>query len=275
MNLFGYFVVLTQFVGNRVMAFDLSSFFPKQIHKKGHVTREHLQAARLCQLVYDDDYLHKSERFVDVPSTDVQCSMSVDDGKLYIAFRGSDDKTDWSHNFNMNLVDYPAKSKTQLHAGFLVQWLSVREEVKSKVSEMLELNKGIETVVFTGHSAGSPPACLCAKELGLGLDVEVRVITFGSPRFSNKAFKEEFEKTQKCTRFVLDRDLVTRFPINFYNGYTHVGSPLQLRGGHVLQRDTTNFETFQWFLLGIPNLDFGVRDHLISNYVEKLEGFFN
>lgn len=270
MNLFN---IINAIILTRVIAFDFSTYFTSiKPHKNnGALTKEHLDAARLCQLVYDDDYLHKSERFVDVPSTDVQCSMSVDDRKLYVVFRGSDDKTDWSHNFNMDLVQYPAKSKNQLHAGFLEQWLSVREEVNKKVKDMLELNKGIETVVFTGHSAGSPPACLCAEEFDL--ETEVRVITFGSPRFSNEAFKAEFEKTQKCTRIVLDRDLVTRFPINFYNGYAHVGTPLQLRDGHVLQRDTTNFETFQWFLLGIPRLDVGVRDHLIENYVEKLESY--
>lgn len=240
------------------------------------ITREHLDAARLCHFVYDDEYLHKSERFVDSPSTDVQCSMSVDDGTLYVVFRGSDDNTDWSHNLNMNLVEYPAKSKNKIHAGFLVQWLSVKDEVSNKVSDMIESSKRqgkhIAKVVFTGHSAGSPPACLCAKELELGINADVQVITFGSPRFSNQAFKKEFDTAQKCTRVVLDRDLVTRFPI-FYRGYTHVGSPLTLRDGHVIQRETTNFEAFQWLLLGIPRLDFGVLDHLISNYVEKLESF--
>lgn len=277
MNLFGWSNIFNVVILTRASAFD---FFSRYLLNAGitlhkdTLTREHLHAARLCKLVYDDDYLHKSERFVDVPSTDVQCSMSVDDHKLYVVFRGSDDKTDWFHNFNMNLVEYPAKSKIQLHAGFVVQWLSVREEVKKKVKDMLQSNKGIETVIFTGHSAGSPPACLCAKEFD-SKEVDVRVITFGSPRFSNEAFKAEFETTQKCTRIVLDRDLVTRFPINFYNGYAHVGSPLQLRDGHVLQRDTTNFETFKWLLLGIPNLDFGVLDHRIENYVEKIGSFLS
>lgn len=277
----------------RGMAFDfschVSSYFnpnPNKLNEKSvikntcPVTQEHLHAARLCHLVYDDEYLYNSERFVDSPSTDVQCSMSVDDCKLYVVFRGSDDSTDWSHNFDMNLVSYPSKSNKQVHTGFLVQWLSVREEVTTKIAEMIDLSHEsgtpIQTVVFTGHSAGSPPACLCALE---SLEnIEVRVVTFGSPRFSNQAFKDYFEALpgiQKCTRFVLDRDLVTRFPINFFNGYRHVGSPLQLRDGRILERDTTNFETFQWFVLGLPRFDFGVRDHDISNYVKKIESCVN
>lgn len=277
----------------RGMAFDfschVSSYFNpnpnKPIKNTCPVTQEHLHAARLCHLVYDDEYLHKSERFVDSPSTDVQCSMSVDDldaSKLYVVFRGSDDSTDWSHNFDMNLVPYPSKSRKQLHAGFLVQWLSVREEVHSKVAEMIQLGNEsgspIQSIVFTGHSAGSPPACLCALEIEALENIEARVVTFGSPRFSNEAFKDSFEASlgiQKCTRFVLDRDLVTRFPLNFSNGYRHVGSPLQLRDGHILERDTTNFETFRWFVLGLPRFDFGVRDHDISNYVEKIENCVN
>lgn len=270
----------------RVMAFDFSSYISQKLTSlkptshtgdKCPVTPEHLEAARLCHLVYDDEYLHKSERFVDSPSTDVQCSMSVDKHILYVVFRGSDDRTDWSHNFNMNLVEYPPNSRNQIHAGFLVQWLSVKEDVNKKVSDMIEISNGrgkpIKTIVFAGHSAGSPPACLCAKELELD-SVEVRVITFGSPRFSNQAFKTEFETSKQCTRIVLDRDLVTRFPINFYNGYAHVGKPLQLMEGNiVLQRETTNFETFKWFLFGIPDFDFGVRDHDIRKYCEEIESY--
>ena len=265
-------------------------FTPKESIIQSHIEtclikQEHLDTARLCHLVYDDEYLRNSERFVDSPSTDVQCSMSVDENKLYVVFRGSDDSTDWAHNFNMGLVSYPSKSSHKVHAGFLVQWISVREEVKKKVAQMIESSsvkgKPIETIVFTGHSAGSPPACLCALEMlnenfEKFENFEIRVVTFGSPRFSNQAFKDSFEDSfgiQNCTRFVLDRDLITRLPINFSNGYTHVGSPLQLRDGHIVQRDTTNFETFQWFLLGVPRLDFGIKDHNISNYVDKIKSF--
>lgn len=237
------------------------------------MTKEHLQAARLCHKVYDDDYLHASERFVDSESTNVQCSMCFEENKLFVVFRGSDDMVDWFHNFNMDLVKYPENSKAEFHAGFLVQWLSVKEEVKKKVAEMIELKEGtVDAIVFAGHSAGSPPACLCAKELSNAGNIDVRVVTFGSPRFSNHVFKEDFEKKKiPCTRIVLDRDLITRFPFSFSGVYAHVGKPLQLREDHVLERETSVMETLYWLLLGIPRIDLGVRDHDVENYVSEIE----
>ena len=273
-----------------VIAFDFSYLSLPTIRSsqtnqeyKCPMTQEHLDAARLCHKVYDDEFLHQSERFVDAPTTDVQCSMSVpsdQQNKLYVVFRGSDDFNDWFHNLKMDLVKYPnefSNPGSQCHTGFLIQWLSVKQEIQEKIGEMIEL-RPIDTIVLTGHSAGSPAACLCALELGQSLDlknIDVQVITFGSPRFSNQFFKDDFEaqKHLKCTRIVLDRDLVTRFPTTLYSEYKHVGKPLQLRGQqqHVLQRDTTNFEAFIHFLLGILSLDVGVSDHLIENYVEEIE----
>lgn len=236
------------------------------------MTEEHLQAARLCHKVYDDDYLHSSERFVDSEYTNVQCSMSFEDNKLFVVFRGSDDMVDWFHNFNMDLVKYPENSEAEFHAGFLVQWLSVKDEVKQKIAEMIEL-KAVDAIVFAGHSAGSPPACLCAKEVSNTCNTDVRVVTFGSPRFSNHVFKEDFEKSNKipCTRIVLDRDLITRFPFSFSGVYAHVGKPLQLRDDHVLERETSAMETIYWWLLGMPRIDLGVRDHDVENYVSEIE----
>lgn len=235
---------------------------------------EHLEAARLCHKVYDDEYLHNSEKYVDSPETDVQCSLSVFNNTLYVVFRGSDDLTDWYHNMNADLVKYPAKSESKVHAGFLVQWMSVKQEILQKIHEMIESRKEndpIQSILFAGHSAGSPPSCLCAKELDV--DIDTRVITFGSPRFSNQYFKNDFKP--RCTRIVLDRDVVTRFPTSFRDEYVHIGDPLQMRENKVVQRDTTKFEAFSWFLFGIPRADFGVKDHYIQNYVRAIEKFLS
>lgn len=282
-HLFFYFpsIILDMNFLYSLLAFNLPSYFSgaRQMscteggaEHKCPITPEHLEAARLCHKVYDDEYLHSSEKYVDSPETDVQCSLSVSKNILYVVFRGSDDLTDWYHNMNADLVRYPAKSETKVHAGFLVQWMSVRHEILKKITEMIETRKEkdpIETIVLTGHSAGSPPSCLCAKELKV--DIDTRVITFGSPRFSNNYFKNEFKA--KCTRIVLDRDVVTRFPTSLGEEYVHVGDPLQLREDEVVQRDTTKFEAFRWFLLGVPRADFGVKDHYIQNYVQAIEKF--
>ena len=260
-----------------IMAFDFSTLLPWDSGLRHHkavcpMTKEHLQAARLCHKVYDDDYLHAAERFVDSESTNVQCAMTFEDHKLFVVFRGTDDMVDWYHNFQANLVKYPANSESEFHAGFLVQWLSVKQEVENKIVEMIQSRRdAVDAIVLTGHSAGCPSACLCAIELANVNNIDVRVVTFGSPRFANDVFKEDFEENKKisCSRIVLDRDLVTRFPVSYT--YAHVGKPLQLRGDHVLERDTSVLETIQWCLLGIPRMDLGFRDHDVQNYVKEIE----
>ncbi len=288
----------------QVMAFDFRGFFsnkvdtvhqgiraitypqhPQHPQYQCPITKEHLEAARLCHKVYDDEFLHASESFVDSPSTDVQCSMTIVESKLYVVFRGSDDFTDWFHNLKMGLINYPANSKKQFHTGFLIQWLSVKDEVQKKINDIIDnrltINNPIDTVVLTGHSAGCPPACLCALELEKYItdnkNFQVRVITFGSPRFSNHIFKQDFEAKDylSCTRIVHDRDLVTRFPTSLYSEYEHVGKPIQLRGDHVLQEETSNFEAFRRFIFGILTLTFGVEDHNVDKYVEEIQSLLD
>lgn len=139
------------------------------------------------------------------------------------------------------------------------------EEIR-QVAEMQE-------VVFTGHSAGAAQGTIACSDLcdycregELGLEL----VTFGSPRVGNGEFKKDIEsKIEKCTRIVLDRDVVTQAPLSFL-GYEHVGKTIQMRDDIILEKEPTWLESLHWVLIGMPDVDLGARDHMPWSYVEEI-----
>lgn len=239
------------------------------------IKKEHLVAAKLCKSIYDDVFLRSCEEFVEHPETDVQCGIMVSESTMFVCFRGSDDIIDWKQNFQFHMTTYPHGSDRKYHTGFLTQWLSVKHDVITKISTMLETHRiDIDTVVFTGHSAGSQ-VTLAALDLENMLrnihGLELKVITFGSPRLCNSKFEKHFESHIECTRYVNDRDIITRFPISSWGGYRHLGNAIQMRNKSILTRDTSVFEAVILFMRGIPKIDIGVKDHDISEYVKNIE----
>lgn len=232
-----------------------------------------LKCAKLCEKVYDDEYLHSCEHFVESKDTDCQASITRAGNTLFIAFRGSDSSTDWRINFKSSLVPYPSDSDRKVHAGFLIQWLSVKEQLLLKLQFILSQDKDIGKIVFCGHSAGAV-CCLAAADFLDSVQgntlVECEVVTFGSPRICNVEYRRHFEQRLRCTRVVLDRDVITRLPLPVM-GYEHVGDPWQLRDNGIIRRDTNFLETIWWMLLGLPEADLGVRDHMIDKYVKAIE----
>lgn len=240
------------------------------------LTGQHQTAARLCRDVYDDTYLHAQEAYANHPPTDFQCCMQVEGDVLFVAVRGTEKKQDWKNNVKCSLIEYPLNSKRKVHVGYLLEWLSVQDEVMFKIDEMIDKHKdNINKVTFCGHSAGTVAvlAALHFTERGKidkSKSMQSDAITFGSPRLGNKHFKEYFEQNVPCTRIVLDRDVVTRVP--FWGGYKHVGQPIQIRDKNVLHRDTSSFEASLWLARGVvTNHEVGVSDHSIARYCAHID----
>jgi len=229
-----------------------------------------LECAKLCEKVYDDEFF-KNSNHVENKDSDCQVVIKQSGSTIIVCFRGSDSLQDWKMNFRQLLVSYPAKTDKKVHAGFLVQWLSVKDELFSKLEEIMD-NKYIDEIVFSGHSAGTV-CCLAASDFekqNKNEKLNIEAVTFGSPRICNKEFKNDFASRIKCTRIVLDRDIITRLPFRFL-GYRHLGTPYQLRENKVINRETSAIETVYWMLLGAVKLDIGVRDHFMDNYVKVIE----
>lgn len=235
--------------------------------------RIHERLAKHSQDVYTTDFL-EMHRHINNQDTGVQCVFFVEDHHLIVCFRGSDSLlTDWRMNFHMSQSEYPVGSGCYVHSGFLVQWVSVEQEFKKIMEEILEDKKEVTSVVFCGHSAGSAQCLIAAystRELLKKFDMSSRAVTFGAPRVGNDKFKQELESSMECERIVLDRDVITRVPVF---GYQHVGKPFQIRDDGVLERDTSNLEQIHWMLLGARHADVGIKDHFVWNYYAAIRRY--
>lgn len=266
-----------EFISKQEKIYSTTSTHMKTVKVNKPITPEHLEAAKLCKSVYDDTFLRSCEEFIDHPETDVQVGMLVERSTLIVCFRGSDNIIDWKKNFQFERTEYPHGSGKTFHTGFLAQYLSVKHEVMEKIERVLVNHKTldkIDKILFIGHSAGGQ-CTIAAYDLREfirtkhGLDMEV--ITFGSPRLCNSEFEKDFESSIECTRFVNDRDIVTRFPIQSVGGYRHLGNAIQFRKNKIIFRDTSALEALFLLLRGVPKLDVGVKDHDIGEYIKNIE----
>ena len=227
----------------------------------------HERVAEICQDVYNDDFL-AINKHIDRKHTDTQCIFIVEDSKLIICFRGSDSAMDWVMNFHVTQKEYPTGSGCYVHCGFLIQWLSIKEEFENIVNEIIFKND-IHDVIFCGHSAGtiSSLAAYASIENMKEKNIPMVLVTLGSPRFCNESTKKVMEENIDCTRIVLDRDVITRFPV--FGEYCHVGKPIQIRDDCILERETTMMEHLHWLITNI-SFEIGVVDHLVYNYYNSI-----
>ena len=235
--------------------------------KKQILTQQHEDLAEYCQNCYVDAHL-KLYDHIDDSDVGIQCHFIVKNEQLIVVFRGSNEFKDWFFNFIMTQTEYPKGSGIYIHSGFLTQILSIKSMFRRKLETHLSENQ-IEKIIFTGHSAGVLSVLSAYICLDLIENYESEIVTFGAPKPGNDKFKEIMEKKCKCTRIILDRDVVTRVPL--LPNYCHVGNPIQIRENDVLERETSCWEHIHWLFLGIPKADFGIRDHLIWQYFGEIK----
>jgi hypothetical protein len=129
-----------------------------------------------------------------------------------VVFRGTepDRISDLAADLEASAVEGPGGGT--VHAGFRQAFFGVRQAV----DDWLSLH-GEGVRVFTGHSLGAALATLAAAQWP-----GARLVTFGSPRVGNEAFRHTV--TGKVTRYVDCSDIVSRVPPET-PWYTHVAAP--------------------------------------------------
>lgn len=160
---------------------------------------------------------------------EIELSIGIKDGILYVAFLGSISKMDWIHNFMV--WKKPYKRMKQLffvHAGFLKIYKIAQPSIHQFISD----HQGEFGAVFiNGHSLGGAIAEICHEDmvflkeedlLGMG-GISIHTITSGAPR----AFGAFFSSVprRRCRNLIRARyhnDGVPCLPPAIL-GYKHVG----------------------------------------------------
>jgi predicted lipase len=176
-----------------------------------------LKCAKLSRAAYNKNgYSINKKYLIESKKTDTQCYVFAENDITYIVFRGTEKKfrdifTDlWAFK-----KELPFKNKKgiRVHRGFLDAYMSVRDEILTKV---LELNS--KRIIITGHSLGGALATLCGVDLQKNSIVHwhnLHLATFGSPKVGNRKFKKSFNnRVFSYDRYVNRLDLVPLMPFS-------------------------------------------------------------
>ena len=145
--------------------------------------------------------------------------LAFKDGTQYLVFRGTDtdNLTDITHDLYAEFDSVDSKAR-QAHAGFLLAWRAIRDEVMDSVDKAISL-------VICGHSLGGAVATLAAYDMRGSHFIE-GVVTFGAPKVGNKLFSKHYNNAlgEITVRVVRGADKVPRVYSQWWLGMTHAGN---------------------------------------------------
>jgi hypothetical protein len=165
---------------------------------------------------------------------EVELSMGIDNGTLFITFLGSVSKKDWIHNFMFWKKPYKRMKKLFfVHAGFLKIYKICRDDIHAFINKNRK-NNGFTKIQIHGHSLGGAIATLCYEDMmflktdgNIAHNIPVECITTGSPKvFGNFNSKFIKERMKKLVRYVNKNDGVPQIPFK-WNNYIHVGREIK------------------------------------------------
>ena len=239
---------------------------------RSSLTSDHLHIATLCRDVYEKD-TESLDSFVQSKDTGIQASVTSDGKRAIVCFRGTNQPRDWLLNLNLGKVPFLSRKHTdddiEVHSGFFVGHNSVKAKIYSKLNTLVESGE-CDHILFCGHSLGSALCVLSAFDYVNERNIPIDVVTFGSPRIGNIPFIENFNENIQCMRIVNDRDIVSIAPLKLM-GFHHVGDVVHLKETGTLTEETGFFKRLSWRIQGAFDVDFGVRDHDMSSYIEQIE----
>lgn len=158
-----------------------------------------------------------SEKISFIPSLLIESRtisiLSQDNKTLYIAFAGTHDVNDEVSDVEFLQV-YPQLESNEVikfHEGFYIQFTALKINITLAVQSFMAC--GGTNICLIGHSSGGCVASITAYYLKQILQINnIKVMTFGSPYFTNFAGASWFEINCAYTRVEIDKDPVPSIP---------------------------------------------------------------
>lgn len=140
---------------------------------------------------------------------------------IYVVFRGSMTITNWLDDFETLMTSYPLCPQCSVHAGFYYSAQMVKNDVIAWIQDLQKQNPSYDVIV-TGHSLGGALATLTAVNLHVNDIMNVRHISFGSPRVGNAAASAYISNLlPDVSRTTHYKDIVPHNPFTNF-GYVHI-----------------------------------------------------
>ena len=216
-------------------------------------------------------------KFISISGVDknsAQAALIEHEDYLCMAFRGTDEFSDWLDNINA----FSTKELFgEFHRGF---WNSVEDvwrPINKKFRSLQKKNK--RPLFITGHSLGGAMATIAAAKL-IHVDRPfTSVYTFGQPRALSRETAQVFnvECKSRFFRFHNNNDIVTRVPARLM-GYSHVGDYLYITEEKEIHREVGFWFRFLDQIDGavkdVKEKGFdGIKDHDMNEYLKAIKNW--
>jgi len=186
-----------------------------------------------------------------------------------IAFRGTDENSDWLKNMDM----MPTTAlEGRYHNGFYNATMNVWGEILEAINTRDE-----KPVWITGHSLGGAMACVATASLiTTGAYRYMSTYTFGQPRCMDEetALKFQQQTEGKYFRYRNNNDVVTDVPSG-NQGYKHIGTLYYIKtDGKITVRPSKwdlDADRLRGFYEGLfeAGIDY-IEDHAIDKYLTAI-----
>jgi predicted lipase len=204
---------------------------------RGFNINNYIFHARLCKYIYN-----KNNNYLIIHNNKSHT--------LNICFRGTKNTKDIYNNLNIIPHNF-ITNKIKVHKGFLFAYLSIRDNIITNIKEII-LNYNIENIYISGHSSGGAIANIASLDFYyLYPKIKINTITFGSPRFANLAFVQEYNKfINNSVRIVNKNDIIQHLPLPII--YKHIHEPLIL--DNIKYKNNMDFRKIHSMNMYINNL---------------------
>ena len=194
-------------------------------------------------------------------NTDCEVHVGLHNNIIYVACRGTSSLKDAIHDIQLWRTKCKFLKNTCVHSGFLQQYISIQCNVQEEIRNILNNEKKIKSIVFTGHSLGGALSTIAALDFKLkNPKIIVKCITFASPRVGCPKFAKLFNANVDIShRLVYHRDPVTFAP--FCLRFRHVKGCI-----HFKKDNSVDINENYFFPIGCF-----VTQHLMDKYKERVE----
>ena len=152
--------------------------------------------------------ISKNYIFLDTDRKNISAiaTFSNDGSILFIIIPGSDDIIDFAYNIDVSLQR--ESNGIIFHNGFYKQYLLLKGSTDKLIKKHITNSKEIH---FIGHSSGGCVASIMAYHFSKLYDIDVKVVTFGAPVFTNEEGIKWF-LTIDYVRIIICQDPIPRLP---------------------------------------------------------------
>ena len=264
-----------------------NAYWMAKIAEAAYITKEDESAPDRQEILKELRKEPDGRGFQDVKGYDRKSSQAIlvdHRAFLCVAFRGTDELSDWLDNANILKTD-DKLGFGEFHQGFWNATADIWDEIDADIQTARDKKK--RPLFITGHSLGGAMATVATAILISEDRPFTSTYTFGQPRAVARDTGRllNAECRDRYFRFCNNQDIVTRIPARI-GGFTHVGQIVYIDNDLEMHQNIGRWQQFldtvdgvvekvkeKGIKGGITGLKEFIQDHEMNHYMEAVENW--